>query len=484
MKETNKKDAKMSAEIVPDIQAAEAEWNRIKGELKDNKSRVSQGTKGNNSGGKARKKRMKVSQELQRKKRDDGNNQRNVNNDSKAQRNRRDGGQIIKGGQAFKSGKKGCPHIIKCGGCQMQQKEYEEYLKDKEKLVGGLLSKFCTIDKIIGMDKPYHYRNKVHAVFDHDKKGNPISGIYEEGTHNVIPIDSCLTHNKKADEIIVSIRGMLKSFKIKTYDEDTGYGLIRHVLVRTGIVSGEIMVVIVLSSPIFPSKNNFVKALRLLHPEITTIIVNVNDKDTNMILGERELVIYGKGYIEDSICGKVFRIYAKSFFHINPAQTELIYNKVIELAGLLGKETVIDAYCGIGTIGLIVSDHVKKVIGVDLNKDAVRDAMLNAKRNLVTNIEFFNRDASELMSHMVENKQAVDIVIMNPSRVGSDEIFLGAMAQLKPEKVVYISSNLVTLERDLIFLTKKGYKVEKIVPIDMLPWTEHVETCCLLYKVK
>ena len=206
-----------------------------------------------------------------------------------------------------------CPVVNKCGGCQLLHQSYEQQLKDKQKSVEGLLNKFCKVDKIIGMDNPYHYRNKVHAVFDHDRKGNPISGVYEPGSHRVIPVESCLIENKKADEIIGSIRGLLKSFKIKTYDEDTGYGLLRHVLVRVGYTSGEIMVVLVLGSPILPSKSNFVKALRKLHPEITTIIINVNNKKTSMVLGDKEQVIYGKGYIEDTLCGKVFRISPKYF---------------------------------------------------------------------------------------------------------------------------------------------------------------------------
>jgi 23S rRNA (uracil1939-C5)-methyltransferase len=291
-----------------------------------------------------------------------------------------------------------------------------------------------------------------------------------------------LIEDQKADAIIVSIRGLLKSFKIKTYDEDTGYGLLRHVLVRKGFTSGEIMVVLVVSSIIFPSKNNFVKALRQLHPEITTIVVNVNDKQTSMILGEKEQVIFGKGFIEDSLCGKVFRISPKSFYQVNSVQTEILYKKAIELAGLTGNETVIDAYCGIGTIGLIASDHVKKVIGVELNKDAVRDAITNAKRNQVSNIEFYNNDAGEFMSGMAIQKETVDVVFLDPPRAGSSEQFLDSLVMLKPKKVVYISCNPVTLERDLEYLKKKGYQAKVAIPVDMFPWTSHVETIIMMTK--
>jgi 23S rRNA (uracil1939-C5)-methyltransferase len=375
-----------------------------------------------------------------------------------------------------------CPYLRECGSCQMMQVEYKEHLRKKQDYVSGLISKFCKVEPIIGMKDPKHYRNKVHVVFDHDRKGNPISGIYEEGTHRVVPIEGCLIHNEKADEIINSIRGMLKSFKIKTYDEDTGYGLLRHVLIRTGFASGEIMVVLVLASPILPSKNNFVKALRKLHPEITTIIINVNDKKTSMVLGDKEHVIYGKGFIEDSLCGKVFRISPKSFYQVNPAQTEIIYGKAIEMADLKGTETIIDAYCGIGTIGLIASDHVHKVIGVELNKDAVKDAIMNAKRNQITNVEFYNQDAGEFMRQLAEQKVPVDTVFMDPPRAGSDEMFMDSVITLKPSKVVYISCNPVTLERDLLYLTKKGYKAVKAIPVDMFPWTSHVETVVLMSR--
>ena len=376
-----------------------------------------------------------------------------------------------------------CPYIRQCGGCNILKKSYEEELKDKQKQVEGLISKYCKVEPIIGMKNPRNYRNKVHVVFDHDRKGNPVSGVYEEGTHRVVPIEQCCIHNEKADAIIATIRSMLKSFKIKTYDEDSGYGLLRHVLVRTGYASGEIMVVLVLSSSILPSKNNFVKALRAKHPEITTVIINVNDKQTSMVLGDREQVIYGKGFIEDSLCNKVFRLSPKSFYQVNPTQTEVLYKKAIKLAELTGNETVIDAYCGIGTIGIIASDHAKNVIGVELNKDAVKDANINAKRNDAMNIEFYSNDAGVFMSQMAEQQESADVVFMDPPRSGSTEQFMDAVVQLKPKKVVYISCNPVTLERDLGYITKKGYKAVKAVPVDMFPWTGHVETVCCLQRV-
>ena len=255
-------------------------------------------------------------------------------------------------------------------------------------------------EPIMGMDDPYYYRNKVHAVFGENRYHDVISGIYEQKSHRIVPVDSCLIENAKADEIIVSIRGLLKSFHIRPYNEDTGYGLLRHVLIRTGHVTGQIMVVLVLASPILPSKNNFVKALLKLHPEITTVVINVNNRNTSMVLGDKEHVIYGKGYIEDELCGKRFRISPKSFYQVNPVQTEILYGKALEYAGLTGKETVVDAYCGTGTIGMIASDKAGKVIGVELNADAVRDARSNAKANQIRNIQFYQNDAGKFLVEM------------------------------------------------------------------------------------
>ena len=349
-------------------------------------------------------------------------------------------------------------------------------------MVRILLDSFGKVHPIIGMENPYHYRNKVHAVFDRDRKGNAISGVYQKGTHKVVPLDTCLIEDEKADEIIVSIRGLLKSFKIRIYDEDSQYGLLRHVLVKRGFSTGEIMVVLVTASPVFPSKNNFVKALRKLHPEITTIVQNINDRGTSMVLGKRDIVLFGKGYIEDRLCGCTFRISAQSFYQVNPVQTEKLYAKAIEAAGLTGKETVLDAYCGIGTIGILASGSAGQVIGVELNPDAVRDAVTNAKRNTVSNIRFYCEDAGEFMVKMAENGTKPDVVFMDPPRSGSSETFLTSLAKLAPEKVFYVSCNPETLARDVKFLRKKGYQMEEAWPVDMFPFCAHVETVCLLSR--
>ena len=375
-----------------------------------------------------------------------------------------------------------CPVAGKCGGCRWIGKPYEEQLRSKETIFRKLMEPYCTPEHIIRIEQPTHYRNKVHAVFGEDRKHNAISGIYEEKSHRIVPVDSCLIENRKADEIIVSIRGLLKSFKIRPYNEDTGYGLLRHVLIRTGHVTGQIMVVLVLSSPIMPSKNNFVKALLKLHPEITTVVINVNDRNTSMVLGDREQVIYGKGYIEDELCGKTFRISPKSFYQVNPVQTEKLYNKAMEYAGLTGSEVVVDAYCGTGTIGMIASDKAGRVIGVELNPDAVRDARSNAKRNGVNNIEFYQNDAGKFLVEMAQQDAKVDVVLMDPPRSGSSEEFLNSVAQLAPKRVVYISCNPETLVRDLKYLTQKGYTVEKGVAVDMFPFTDSCEAVVRLIR--
>lgn len=375
----------------------------------------------------------------------------------------------------------GCPYVKKCGGCNMQDADYDRHLKQKQKMLQRYLGDLCRVMPIVGMKEPYYYRNKVHAAYANTKQG-VISGVYQEKTHWVVPVDKCRIEDEKADQIIQDIRGLLKPFRMKAYDEDKGYGFLRHVLIRRGFTSGEIMVVLVTGTPIFPSKNHFIKALRKLHPEITTILQNINDRKTSMVLGEREIVLYGKGYIEDQLCGKTFRISAKSFYQINPVQTELLYQKAVELAGLNGKERVIDAYCGIGTIGLIASEGAKEVLGIEWNPDAVRDAVRNARVNAVDNIRFYQADAGVYMVQMAERGERADVVFMDPPRAGSDEAFLSSVGKLAPKRIVYISCNPETLARDLRYLEKEGYAVGEAWPYDMFPWTEHVETVCLLSR--
>lgn len=324
-----------------------------------------------------------------------------------------------------------CPVYKKCGGCQLQNLTYTEQLSFKQKKVEKLLSKFC-----------------------------------------------------KADKIIVAVRKMLKSFKLTTYDEDKQRGFLRHILVKRGFATNEVMLVLVTGTPVFPSKNNFVKAITKQFPEIKTVVQNINPYRTNLVLGDVQKVLYGKGYIEDILCGCKLRISPKSFYQINPVQTEVLYNKAIEFANLKGKETVLDTYCGIGTIGIVAAKHgAGEVIGVELNKDAVKDAVQNARANNLKNIRFYQGDAGEFMEAVAEESEKPDVVFMDPPRAGSDEKFLSSLIKMSPKTVVYISCNPETLSRDLAYIDKNStYKIQKIQPVDMFPHTAHIETVVLLSK--
>ena len=375
-----------------------------------------------------------------------------------------------------------CPVSRKCGGCQLMNLTYEEQLKFKQAKVVKLLGSFHRVNSIIGMETPFHYRNKVQAAFGRTRGGEIISGVYQSSTHNIVKTDSCLIEDKKADEIILTIRRLVKEFKLTVYDERRGNGFLRHVLVKRGFATNQIMVVLVTGTSVFPSKNNFVKALLKQHPEITTIVQNINNKFTSMVLGEKEMVLYGNGYIEDVLCGLTFRISPKSFYQINPIQTETLYGKAIEFANLSGKERVIDAYCGIGTIGMVASAKAGEVIGCEVNPDAVRDAKINAKINNINNVKFVCADAGEFMLGMKEQGEKCDVLLMDPPRAGSDKKFLSCAVALAPTKIVYISCNPETQQRDLFYLIKNGYKVKKIQPVDMFPFTAHIESVVLLEK--
>lgn len=379
-----------------------------------------------------------------------------------------------------------CPVYKKCGGCQLQNLSYPEQLKFKQNKVERLLRKFCKVEPIIGMENPYHYRNKVQAAFYTDRRGKIISGVYQSGTHHVVGIDSCQTEDVIADKIIVAVRKLLPSFKMTTYNEDTGKGFLRHILVKRGFVTNQIMLVLVTGTPVFPSKNNFVKAILKQFPEITTIVQNVNNYNTNLVLGDNQKVLYGKGYIEDILCGCRFRISPKSFYQINPVQTEVLYNTAMEYADLKGNETVLDTYCGIGTIGIVAAKRgAGRVIGVELNGDAVKDAIVNARANNLKNIRFYKGDAGEFMYEVSTEDEKPDVVFMDPPRAGSDTKFLDSLIKMSPKTVVYVSCNPETLARDLDYVIKNSdYKISKIRPVDMFPHTAHVETVVQLVRKK
>ena len=391
-------------------------------------------------------------------------------------------GEYRKPQRPVKVGKgNGCPHYKKCGGCHLQNMSYEEQLRFKQIKCIKLLGKFCRVKEIIGMENPIHYRCKVQAAFI--KNGAEIlSGVYQSTTRRVVPIDSCLIEDETADTIIVTIRKLFKSFNIRPFDESTSSGFIRHVLIRKGYYTGQIMVVLVANSAELPSCRSFVNALIGRHPEITTVVLNVCNNTSKMMLGTENIVLFGDGFIEDTIFDRVFRISPRSFYQVNPVMTTVLYGKALDYMSLTGKETVVDAYCGTGTIGILAAKKAKKVVGIELNEDAVCDAKINAERNAVHNIDFYTANASDFMVEMAETKQKVDVVIMDPPRSGADNKFISAVAKLSPERVVYVSCNPESLERDLKTFMRFGYHAKKIQPVDMFPHTNHVESVVCLTR--
>lgn len=373
-----------------------------------------------------------------------------------------------------------CPYVTRCGACHIGEKGYEDELAEKKEYVIQHIGKYCSqIHDVAGMYYPYHYRNKVHAVFG-KIRDNVVAGTYAEGTHTLIPISSCLIEDAQASAIIKTVTQLIQSFKLWVYNEDTGRGLMRHILVRKGASTKQILVVLVTASSEFPHKNHFVAELRRLHPEITTIVQNINDRQTTMVLGDQERTLFGPGYIEDVLLGMRFRLSPSSFYQVNSAQTQVLYKKAIQAAGLTGKERVIDAYCGIGTIGLCMSAKAGHVTGIELNKQAVQDAKANARRNDINNIHFVNADATEYMTRMSQKGERADVVVMDPPRSGSTEAFVKAAVSLKPSRIVYVSCEPQTLGRDLAWFQREGYHAKEAFPIDMFAFTECVECVCLL----
>ena len=402
-----------------------------------------------------------------------------------------------------------CPYFAKCGGCSYINKTYEEQMDIKQQNVSKYLKDIASsqgikIEKIIGTEQPYYYRNKVHSVFALDAGGKPVRGIYSEKSHRVVSVNGCMLEDKKADEIIEEVYRLLPSFKYKVFDEDRGTGWLRHVLVRVGHIGSkgncsndtkgkadvttQIMLVLVTVSVPFPGKNNFIKAVRTKFPEITTIVQNINDKRTSMVLGDRNIICYGPGFIEDEMMGLKFRISPDSFYQVNPYQTEKLYKKAIEYVfENNASPMIIDTYCGIGTIGMGMAEKAEKVIGIELNASAVKDAIQNAKKNVIKNIEFVKADATawmqEYQNKIKENAKDY-VLIMDPPRSGSTDAFISAAANAGIEHIVYVSCNPETLARDLKAFIKKKYKVKRITPVDMFPWTEHVETIVLMSRMK
>lgn len=389
-----------------------------------------------------------------------------------------------------------CSIDTQCGGCQLLSVPYATQLHDKQKrmecLFDSLMDSTCDVREIIGMSNPTYYRNKVVSPFVgvYDKRTHRkriLCGMYAQGTHRVIDSGECLIENRSAKRIILSVRDLMPRFGIAPYDEDSDVGFLRHAQVRVGHASGEIMLTLVTREEQFPSARAFVKALTKIHPSITTVVQNVNTRQTNVILGDKERTLFGPGFILDELCGLRFRISSKSFYQVNVAQAEELYRSAVRMAHLSGTETLMDAYCGTGTIGLVAARGVDgqpgaaHVIGVEERPDAVADARNNARHNGIR-AKFVAADASAYMRDLAAQGASLDVLMMDPPRAGSTPEFLKAACILAPRRIVYISCNPETQARDAAYLVQHGYRIDGMQPVDMFPHTSHVENILSLER--
>lgn len=356
-----------------------------------------------------------------------------------------------------------------CGGCQYMGTAYPETLFKKRKYVQSLFPEH-EVDMVIGMEDPYHYRNKVYATFGYDRNEKLIAGMYEEYSHDIVTVPDCLIQNETANKIVASLTAIAAKMHIEPYDEDTGRGSLRHAYIRVSHATGKALVVLVIGSKQLPGSKELVHELVEGNPEICSVVLNWNDKNTSMILGERDKVIYGSGFVEDNIGGIRFRISAKSFYQVNPVQTEKLYAKAIELAKLDQNKTVLDACCGIGTISLFAAKQAKEVVGVEINESSIRDAVHNAEKNGIKNAGFYCDDARTFLERLMDTP---DVVLLDPPRSGMGYHFMTSLSKMQPKRIVYVSCNPATQAEDIGFL--RNYKIEKIVPVDVFPWTKHVE---------
>lgn len=380
-----------------------------------------------------------------------------------------------------------CGVCTACGGCQLQQLSYKAQLEYKKHKIEDALRRHklenIKVLPVIGMENPYEYRNKIQVPIGRDPHGHIVSGFYRQGTHKIIPIEKCEIEDPRASKVISVIKQLMKEFKYAPYDEDQGTGLIRHVLIRTSYHYDETMVTLVTKLDEFKGKNNFVKELIRRCP-VTTIIQNINSRDTNVILGEKERVLYGPGHIKDSILGVDFLISSKSFFQVNPVQVEKLYQTAIDLSKITNNSLVFDAYCGIGTISLIAAKSAKNVVGVETVKEAIIDAKKNAKINHIENADFFVGDAGEIYSKLRHEGRKFDCVFVDPPRKGLSPEFVDSLLKEEPPTICYVSCDPETLCRDLKLLSSK-YNISNLQPVDMFPMTFHVETvACLQLKAK
>ena len=371
-----------------------------------------------------------------------------------------------------------CPHAARCGGCEWLSVPYPIQLSRKRAMLEELFEPLeCGVDTMIGMDEPLAYRHKIMSPFAPGKDGKPRFGMYERGTHELVEMRDCLVEHKSGRPILNSIAELAQGFHIPAYDENTGKGLLRHAIVRVGRSTGQVMVTLVVNRKEFPRKKAFVAALRKRHPSVASVSFNVNTRRTNAVLGPLSMTAYGQGWIEDELCGCTFRIPADAFYQTNPTQTELLYQTAIDMAQLREGDRVLDAYCGIGTIGIIAAKQARiELVGVESVESAVQIAAENARINRVKNANFICADAGE---YLAKAGGTFDVVILDPPRAGASEEFLASACAAAPRRIVYISCNPVTQARDVERIMP-AYEVKRLVGVDMFPHTRHLESVALL----
>jgi len=377
-----------------------------------------------------------------------------------------------------------CITYKRCGGCNLRHIEYDATLRIKQNTVQNLVNKTLEnkieVSETIGMDNPFHYRNKAQYPLGINKEGEPIIGVFANRTHEVIPMEDCLIQNPKSEKIAKFILEFIKENTITIYNEKTGKGLFRHIVVKIGIKTGEIMCILVINGTKIPNEKELIDKLLMHFPEIKTIVKNVNMKNTNVILGNTNINILGKGYIEDVLGEYRFRISPLSFYQVNPIQAEKLYNLGVQMAEISKEDIVFDLYCGIGTISLFMAKYAKKVYGIEIVKEAIDMARENAIRNNVENVEFLAGDVEVVLDDLInKNNIKADVVMFDPPRKGLDSNSINNILKIKPKKIVYISCNPATLVRDLAKF-EELYDVKKIVPVDMFPFTSHVECVALM----
>lgn len=378
-----------------------------------------------------------------------------------------------------------CGTYKRCGGCNLRHIDYEETLNIKRNTVQNLVNKTLNnkinVNMLIGMGNPYNYRNKAQYPVGLDKNNEPVIGVYAKRTHEIILMRSCMIQNPLSEKISNFIFHFFIQNNIPIYNEKNGKGLLRHIVIKVGIRTHEVMCILVLNGKELKKEKELVKLLIKEFPEVKTVVKNINVKNTNVILGNENEVIYGDGYIYDKLGDYTFKISPMSFYQINPVQTEVLYNTAIEMANLSKTETLFDLYCGIGTIGIFASPYVKKVYGIEIVKQAIEDAKENASINDIRNIEFFAGDVEKIFEDVLnKNNDKPDVIFVDPPRKGLDKHTIENILNVKPKKVIYISCNPASLVRDLKLMEEK-YDVREIQPVDMFPFTSHVECCSVLY---